>query len=230
MPQVGPAIIWWAPCVSIRKQRGSAEPAGATPLTKATSKTEREFKAALGDFIIAWNALEWNARYLLEILAGLESYAGQIVTARIEGPQLAKALASIAEIHAPRCRNHVRHFSKGFDRIRETRNYLVHSVKGIALHDGLAVGIANDIKVGEALKFRQSLVTLSDIEQAGEAVAEFHAYGSAILTHLLRRPDLTFDSYIPLEQLEMPDIPTNLAAYSPLQPVPFTRLDDDTPD
>lgn len=181
--------------------------------------SERDFKAALGDFIVSWNSLDWTARYLLEKLAGLESYAGQIVTAKIEGTQLAKALSGVAELQDDLCKEHVRHFSKGFDNIRETRNYLVHSIKIIALVDGAAVGIANDIKVSDTLKYRQAPVTLSDISAARQSVADFHIYGSAITGHVFKQNDLALFAFQPLEAIEKPQIPTSLASEHPFLPV-----------
>lgn len=182
------------------------------------SQSETDFKAALGDFVVAWNSLEWTARYLLERLCGLESYAGQIVTAKIEGTQLAKALSAVAELQDSLCQDHIRHFSKGFDKIRETRNYLVHSIKLIGIVEGAATGFANDIRVSDTLKYRQAPVTLFDIRAARQTIEDFHTYGSAIVGHLFKQNDLALFAYMPLEQIEKPQIPTNLASGHPFLP------------
>lgn len=183
------------------------------------AEAEIAFKAALGDFVVSWNALEWTARFLLEKLCGLESYAGQIVTAKIEGTQLAKALFAVAEAQDGLCQEHVRHFSNGFNIVRETRNYLVHSIKIIGIQDGIAVGIANDIKVSHTLKYRQAPVTLPDIQSARKAVADLHAYGSAIIGHVFQQNDLALLAYQPLDELLKPELPTSLASGHPFLPV-----------
>lgn len=181
-------------------------------------QSEIDFKAALGDFVVSWNTLEWTARYLLEKLCGLESYAGQIVTAKIEGTQLAKALSAVAELQEGLCQEHIRHFSKGFNIIRETRNYLVHSIKAVFISDGAAMGIASDIRVSDTLKYRQAPVSLCDIQAARQAVADFHAYGSAILAHVFKLNDLALSAYQPLEALHKPQMPTSLASDHPFLP------------
>lgn len=181
-------------------------------------QTEMDFKAALGDFVVSWNSLEWLARYLLERLCGLQTHAGQIVTAKIEGTQLAKALSAVAELQEGLCKDHIRHFSKGFDRIRETRNYLVHSIKIIGIVDGAAIGFAHDIKVSDTLKYREAPVTLSDIYAARQSVADFHTYGSAIVGHVFKLNDLAVPAYQTLEAIGKPQIPTSLASEHPLMP------------
>ena len=94
------------------------------------------YYAALGAAVVAWNRVENSLRQMLITLCG----AGPeiwILTAELSAIPLVRALNSGAtDVACPRLRPFIEHCTEWFDRLREYRNYYIHSITDVSPHRG----------------------------------------------------------------------------------------------
>lgn len=186
------------------------------------------FRADMAELVISWNQLEFAARYLLETLANVRSFEGQILTARMDGVQLHDALEALAITAGDVAADHIQHLLRALDRLRTWRNYVVHGIVGVAIREGEVVGYTQEIKVKKGLKYRQHTVSREELSAITLAIRRFNIYASAILGHVFERRGVNLLSYVPLTPEYKPPLPDELSAsavWFAAQPPPSAAME-----
>ena len=118
-------------------------------------QSQKRYFESVGEIAVLWNYLERDLHVLgFQYLKGDSDVAGQIFGAlrNVEKAEFVKYLASKYETNTGVI-EHVNHFILGFDRIRENRNIIEHSVPTTPLHREYTGQIAKVSKKGIANLF-----------------------------------------------------------------------------
>ena len=117
------------------------------------------YYASLGALTVAWNKAENSLRQILITLCG-ESPQIWILTAELSAIPLERALQSGAtDIASPRLRPFIEHCIEWFDRLREYRNYYIHSITDVELHySGEFVGMSWQTTAKRRLVIHQEFI------------------------------------------------------------------------
>src|SRR5678816_3029870 len=95
------------------------------------------FSVAFTHFVITWNQLEDQARELLISTAHDEPITLRAVVVNLNTLPLQDGLKTIAHVLSTRRESsallgeHLQHFVTAMDRLREYRNFYVHSIRGM---------------------------------------------------------------------------------------------------
>ena len=168
------------------------------------------FYALLGELVIQWNYTESLAGFLLSGLAGGGDKT-RILTSGLGNVALKEALLTFSnEFAESELRAHINHFCDYFDRMREHRNWLVHSIAVLGNDkDGGTIGLSQSTKAKGRLVFHQKQTREADLTECIRRLLELHDYGNRLVPHVY-----TFDKplplYQPLSSLEMPLLPDRL--------------------
>lgn len=173
--------------------------------------SERAFKTSYADMILAWNRLEGLTRYLAEVLARIEGFEGQILTAHIGNKTLTDTIQALAEGYDDECKAHIAHFATGFGRLTSWRNYYVHGIVGMTVDGRTAFGFVNEIETKtKRLAAITEQVSASDVRKITAAISAFHSHASSIVGHVLNARGEHLFAYPPLSLTEKPTVPDQL--------------------
>lgn len=90
--------------------------------------TEAEFYQLLGEVVVRWNACEAHLRDLIIWLSGGRSAITLALTAHMTAKALTDALPALTGSKSTEIREHLEHYAKAVDRLREYRNYYAHGI------------------------------------------------------------------------------------------------------
>ena len=184
----------------------------APPTLKDADDKVISYYASLGVFLVTWNDVENSLRQLLIALCGASPQIW-ILTAALGGPSLENALKSGAtDIAPPKLKPFIEHCVEWFDRLREYRNYYVHSIHGVAPHfSGKVVGVASQTTAKTRLAIHQEFIFEERISELITWINSLNVFCSDILFHVSAHPLTEFSNGTPFPPLpEMPKLPIKL--------------------
>lgn len=168
------------------------------------------FYALLGELVIQWNYTESLAGFLLSGLAGGGDKT-RILTSGLGNVALKEALLTFSnEFAEADLRAHINHFCDYFDRMREHRNWLIHSITMLGYDEGgNAVGMSQSTKAKGRLVLHHKLTREADLSECIKHLLELHCYGNLLVPHVCGF-DKPLPQPRPLSSIEMPPLPDKL--------------------
>src|SRR3954469_22868987 len=146
------------------------------------------FAATLGELVIHWNGLEKLIISIVSELAG-GGPETQVLTANLGNVALREALVTLGnETADDALKPHIQHFGEFFDRLREHRNWLVHSVVALAEQNGVVIGISSTQSARVRLLLHQKLTQIEELQTCIQWAETLSWYGTALFLDLLRVP------------------------------------------
>ena len=164
--------------------------------------------AKIGEIIVAWNSVEYLARNMLSHIAG-GGPSALALTANLGNVAVKEGLDVLAnEILTGSFQDHVFHFGKMFDCLREHRNWTVHGVIAIAKNSsGETIGISQMESARSRLVLHQKHTTIDELEELLSHIKALNLYGGNILfsEDLTGIPQISAPRLSLLEKPPLPD-------------------------
>lgn len=96
------------------------------------SASEADFYQCLGEIMVRWNGCEAHLRDLIIWLCGGQSAVSLALTAHMSAKALTDALPALTGTKDAEVREHLEHYSKAVDILREHRNYYIHGIADVS--------------------------------------------------------------------------------------------------
>ena len=170
----------------------------------------QEYLAKLGEFVVQWNHVEAITQMMLRNLAG-SGFKADILIANLGNVAPREAIVTLAnEFSEPLIRDHIIHYCKFFDHVREHRNWIV-SWRSCASTVGRSrVGRYPEcLSVGVRLVSHQSFTGADEIVARTQDTVTLQQYGTQLLAEL-GAFDKDPPGFQPLSSLEKPPLPERL--------------------
>jgi hypothetical protein len=184
----------------------------AQPSQAGTDPRVASYYASLGTLLVAWNQAENSLRQILIALcvAGPEIW---ILTAELGGTSLENALKSGAtDIASLKLKPFISHCVEWFSRLREYRNYYVHSINDVHPHvNGKIAGVASQTTAKNRLAIHQEFILEERISELTAWISSLNDFCSDVLFHVSAHPLTEFSDGRPFPLLpEIPELPGRL--------------------
>jgi hypothetical protein len=183
-----------------------------SPSQEPNDETRRSYLCALGSLIVNWNQAENSLRRILIDLCGA-SPAIWLLTAELGSVSLENALKSASfDIGPARLSPYIDHCIEWFSRLREYRNYYVHSINDIGLNSAeKVVGVYLQVSAKKRITVHSEFIGLDRINKFNSDVIEFLNFVSDVQFHVSAHPLTEFPDGRPFPPLpEMPLLPDRL--------------------
>lgn len=149
----------------------------------------REFMFSLGRALMGWNTLESVLRQFLEVLAGMDGGCGQAtflaLTAETTTYGIESAVGGLMKVVLRGEKLSDADFAvKQVTRLREYRNFYIHSVSSLTRHDGMTVApsLTWSAKQGK-IKHHTAQITGPDLDKFARWASEQSAFIKALIDY-----------------------------------------------
>ncbi|MES2043765.1 MAG: hypothetical protein V4475_07795 [Pseudomonadota bacterium] len=167
--------------------------------------------AAIGRIVFNFNTCERTITQMLNVLIGGDHHA-VIVTAHMGTNTQLDALRTLAaEYQQADQREHIAHSIKLFERVRERRNYYIHSYAFVPGNPGPTAGMQSWSARGR-LKIHKEVVTAETLENEARMIMRATEYLALVHNHFSMPDDLTYQT-LP-ERFPLPDALTKPFEYA----------------
>ncbi len=134
--------------------------------------------------VIFWNHAESTIKQIVQLLLG-QSAVSLGVASEMGNIALQNALkVASRQAELDHLGDHLKHFCEGFDRLREYRNFYVHTAYATTVHDGLSALQALSFDGKGQIRMFNPVVTDGDLVAYVTAVHSLIGYGAAIQKEL----------------------------------------------
>ena len=120
---------------------------------------------SIGEIAFRWNGLEAGAHLLLSLLLKLDTRADCLIS-QLGNVALIESINAISEtLDDPLLQEHLRQFSKAFDRARTYRNHYVHGPRTMGRQKGLSIAYAQSFSIkGGKRRIQSATITKNDLD------------------------------------------------------------------
>jgi hypothetical protein len=170
-------------------------------------EARKEYTAAFGEMVVAWNVAENMLRLLLYTLCG-KTTAVRILTAELSAMGIVQGLNSISDTLYGPVKDAVLTVCARYDRMREYRNYYVHGIAAVSYSEGIAEGTAYMVSAKNELRVAIDRVPADQLNNLNDHLVRLQQSTIAILDTI--DPQEGSAAFPPLPSLERSPLPDRL--------------------